>query len=163
MSSECLLLIAHYIRAIDLTFDKNDSILRRTMDAFLSGIPLKELDWKGSAGKYSLGNLDTITCVLELREFVTNTDWLDERGQPFADPMKRNFLSKMNDDSISDVARISYTWDSDLVELWYTKLQPFSEFSCWARVPGIRRKALDFQMQHQAVILERIAALQRSD
>ena len=62
MSSECLLLIAHYIRAIDLTFDKNDSILRRTMDAFLSGIPLKELDWKGSAGILNFfGNLSTIT------------------------------------------------------------------------------------------------------
>ena len=45
----------------------------------------------------------------------------------------------MNDETISDMAAITYCPNSDLVELWYTKLEPFAQNGIWAVIPGIRR------------------------
>ena len=42
----------------------------------------------------------------------------------------------MNDDNQSDAAGITYSENSDLVELWYTRLRPFAERGYWVVVPG---------------------------
>ena len=90
----------------------------------------KRLDWK---------------TLPELREFVTNTPWETERGQPWGQTSKRNFLSAMNDEE-NYLAAVSFNYHSDLVEVWYTKLNPFSEFGCWPVIPGFRYMALQLEM-----------------
>ena len=52
---------------------------------------------------------------------------------------KRQWLSSLTDDNRSDMAGISYCPHSDLVEFWFTKLQPFEHKGIFTVVPGIRQ------------------------
>ena len=70
----------------------------------------------------------------------------------------------MNDDSKSDLAGVTYCNESDLVELWITKYQPFVETGFWARIPGIRYKLLEIEMQQKAILRQQVdTAVNRSD
>lgn len=81
-----------------------------------------------------------------MREFVTRTGWLDDQGHPFGEALKRNVLGRMNDDNQSDLAGITFSDHSDLVELWFTKFNPFQESGVWAFIPGWRRKVAELEV-----------------
>ena len=51
----------------------------------------------------------------------------------------------MNDDSESDIAGIAYCAGSDMVDLWYTKFNPFSESGVQVIIPGWTRKIIELE------------------
>ena len=75
---------------------------------------------------------------LGLQEFVRNAPWLNQDGQPMNRDSKRRWLNTLTDNNQSDLAGISYCPHSDLVEFWFTKLQPFKHQGIFTNVPGIR-------------------------
>lgn len=82
---------------------------------------------------------------LEVREFITQSRWQSEGGGPCTNVSKQNILSKMNSSS-NDRAGITYCLSSDMIELWYTQLDPFQECGHWVVVPGIHRKFIELEM-----------------
>ena len=83
--------------------------------------------------------------ILEVRDFVTQTDWLCERREPRSAVFKRNWLAKMNDDTESDIAGITYNLGSDMVDLWYTKINPFREYGTQVIIPGWTVKIIELE------------------
>ena len=55
----------------------------------------------------------------------------------------------MNDDSQSDIAGITYGDNSDRVELWFTKFDPFQESGVWAIIPGWRYKIAELEALYE--------------
>ena len=82
---------------------------------------------------------DHFISFLALRAFVQNQTWEDETGNRFNRDQKRQWINAMNNNALSDMAAITYCPNSDFVELWYTKINPFSQQGIWAVIPGIRR------------------------
>ena len=78
---------------------------------------------------------------------MVSAQWLDERRQPLSVVVKDKWIALLNDPEKSDVAAITYNLSSDHVELWYTKLRPFSESGIWVTIPGILRAILILESQ----------------
>ena len=55
----------------------------------------------------------------------------------------------MNDHLQSDIAGVSYSPNSDLVELWFTKFNPFQESGVWAIIPGWKRKIAELEALYE--------------
>ena len=81
---------------------------------------------------------------LGLQDFVSQANWLDDAGRPFSSISKRKILAKMNSDSESDLAGITYCSSSDAVEMWYAMLNrgtiPFQECGFRDIIPGFGQK-----------------------
>ena len=81
----------------------------------------------------------------DIQSFVAQTPWKDECGRPYGDTSKQKVLGRMNDAQF-DLAGIAYGMNSDMIELWYAKRDPYREFGHWVVIPGIRRKLFAHEM-----------------
>ena len=87
--------------------------------------------------------------MLELRDFVSSAQWLDERRQPVSNVVRDKWVELLNNPEKSDIAAINFNNNSDHVEVWYTKLRPFAEFGLWDTIPGIVRVILTLEAQER--------------